>query len=96
MQPTLTPIEAKIDEDHVVIPKGMTLVFLQKDGDRFLAWVHGWTSAGEYDATDYDLYSLENAHAFTISCKMNGEPEEQRFWFDFKQHTKEPTKGLTG
>ncbi len=77
MQPTLTPIETKIHEGYVVIPVGMTLVFLYDAGDRYLAYVQGWTAAGEYDATYFDLYSLQTATQFIVPFKKEGQSADQ-------------------
>lgn len=96
MGPSLTPIETKVHDGYIVIPTGMVLVFLIDEGNRFLAYVQDWTSAGEYDATEFDLYLLSRAHRFTVKSKMNGEPCDQTWYSDFGEHTKEALKGPGG
>jgi len=96
MERFLRPIEVKLHEGHVVVPTGMTLVYLHDEGNRRLAYVEHWTASGEYDATDFDLYNLSTARRFTVCLTQEGEAETQTWYGDFGKYTKEAHKGPDG
>jgi hypothetical protein len=96
MGPSLEPIIVKLHDGYVVIPKGMVLVFLLDEGNRLIAYVQDWTSAGEYDATEYDLYLLSKARGFIVPHKMNGIEDNQQWYGEFGDYTKEALKTPDG
>jgi len=96
-EPTvLTAIEARIVNDHLVIPHGMTPIYLHSINGQMIAHVEGWTEASEYDQNWYDLYRLDNARNFIMSITSNGEQTNQDWYGSFGEPTKEAMKDTRG
>ena len=74
----LTPIDARIVDDYVAVPQGMTLKYLHSLDGKMIAHVAGWTAAGQDDSKVYDLYPLANAQHFTIFLNR-----AQQDWYAF-------------
>jgi hypothetical protein len=91
---TLTAIEPQIRDGYVLIPKGMTPVYLHELGDRTIAYVEDWTAEREYDANRFDLYLLTNARQFVVSLtdRAAASRQDQRWYDDFGEPTKEAIK----
>jgi hypothetical protein len=92
----LTPIEAQIVDDHLVIPHGMTPVYLHSLNGQLIAHVEGWTAAKEYDLNRYDLYPLSNARHFIVSLRFGGGQVNQDWRDNFGEPTKEAMKDGSG
>jgi hypothetical protein len=92
----LKAIEARVVDDHVVIPHGMTPIYLHSLNSQMIAHVAGWTAAREYDLNRYDLYPLANARHFIVSLKSNGEQINQNWYDSFGEATKEAMEDGSG
>jgi hypothetical protein len=92
----LMEIEPQIVDHHIVIPHGMTPIFLHWFQGKPTAYVEGWTVAKEYNPNSYDLYPLNNAHHFILSTKSNGEQLDQDWYANFGESTKEAMKDGSG
>lgn len=93
----LTAIEAPIEQGYVVIPHDMKPVYLHTLDRRMIAYVEGWTPAGEYDQNRYDLYRLDSARHFVLFSNLNGEPPRNEDWYaDFGVPAKEAMKDGRG
>ena len=80
----------------VVIPKGMTPIFLRDAETRLLAYVEWWTPAGEFKTTYFDLYPLDRATKFILPFKVNDVSEDQTWYSAFGGYTKEAFEGPEG
>lgn len=85
----LTPIEGRIVDNHLVVPHGMTPIYLHQLDGKMIAHVKGWTAAGEYDRNSFYLYPLDRARHFKVSLTSNGEVVNQDWYDDFGEPTKE-------
>ncbi len=82
--PTLIGILAVIREEHLLIPTGMTPIYLHLGTPGPVAYVEGWTPQKEYENNTYNLYPLKLARRFIVPLKINGEAENQ-MWYDSLQ-----------
>jgi hypothetical protein len=90
-------MEVQIADNHLVMPHGLTPVFLQSLDGRMIAHVTRWTTAAEYDQRRYDLYPLGNAWRFTVPLNVDGEGQTNQDWYsNFGMPTMEGMKGRRG
>lgn len=92
----LTAIEARIVDDHVVIPSGITPVLMHSLGGCLIVYVKDWSAEREYDGNLFDLYPMSNLDHLILPVKHNGEPELQDWYQGFGRPTKIARKGLNG
>jgi hypothetical protein len=91
-----TLIEGRIDNGHLVIPHGMTPIYLQSVNGKMIAYVDGWTAQKEYDQNSYDLYPLDKATHFVQPFKVNDESADQDWHRDFGAPTKTARRDVSG
>jgi|SRR5450759_5178318 hypothetical protein len=92
----LTPLETRVVDGHLVIPHGMTPIYVHCLNGQTIAHVKGWTATSEYDRNWYDLYTLDQARHFIVSLMSSGEALNQDWYDNFGEPTKEAMKDGSG
>lgn len=89
---TLMTIDPQIRDGYLMIPKGMTPIYLHHlRGDRMIAYVEGWKPELEFAGQKFDLYLLSDARQFIVPLAHNGSTENQRWYDTFGKPAKEAT-----
>ncbi len=85
----LVPIDANIRDGYLLVPHGMTPVFLHEYDGRKLVHVSGYDPKNEYDSHLFDLYPLDRCTRSILVMGRDGQSEEQEWCSNFGEPTKE-------
>ena len=75
---------------NVVIPQGMTPIYVHSLAGQWIAHVTGWTTARQYDSNKCDLYPLTNKNPIVIDHIT------QAWYHSFGEPAKEGMKDASG
>lgn len=82
-----------VGSGDVVIPSGMTPMFMHSVGGRLVVHVKGWTARGAYEGNTYDLYPLDSLEHIALTLKHEGSSEIQDWYLGFGKPTKIARRG---
>ncbi|MBI2687020.1 MAG: hypothetical protein HYX27_11955 [Acidobacteria bacterium] len=83
-----TALEVSLHEEkYVVIPHGMTPKLFHKTQGKPIAYVEGWTSAGEFEQSYFNLYPLEEERQMHIHFKASDGTDEILIFYGFGEPT---------
>src|ERR1700686_5013011 len=95
----LMAMKPEIVDGYLVVPVGMTPVYLHFLKDRWIVYVEGWTPEGEFNASGFNAYPLAAAREFTVSVSggLDDYVQSGTRWYDsFGKPTKEAMKNSSG
>ncbi len=69
-----------ISNNTVKVPIGLNPVWYHKSNDRHFIHVIDWSASKEFDATQFELYQLDEARRVGCTIKSNDHAEPRTFY----------------